>query len=334
MRVLHVVKEGAVLRRQEDRIRVVSGRECIAEVVVRDLEQVVLWGNVTVTGPAVALLVERGVDVVLLGPGGRFRGRIVGTGSGHVALRVAQYRLLSSEQGAFDLARRIVRAKIANQRTLLRRHARRHGRDEALDGGIRALAAAQQRLDRTSCLEEVRGVEGSAAAAYFRALGATIRVEGFRFEERNRRPPMDPVNTLLSLGYTLLFNACEAAIQVVGLDPWLGALHAAQSGRPSLVCDLQEEMRAPAVDALVVGAIHRRVFGPDDFEQEVPGEPVTMKPRAVRRLVELFEARLGLPASGAQGALVVTLRERILRQARALARHVRGEAPYEGWTWR
>jgi CRISPR-associated protein Cas1 len=167
------------------------------------------------------------------------------------------------------------------------RHARRHGLGEPVDTAAIAIQACIARLESAGSLDAVRGCEGAASAAYFRVFGEMIRADGFHFPGRNRRPPMDPVNALLSLGYTLLLNTVEAAIQLVGLDPQLGTLHAPETGRPSLACDLVEEYRAAVVDPLMVGAINQRQVTPDDFEEAGEGEPVVVKREALRTVVSL-----------------------------------------------
>jgi CRISPR-associated protein Cas1 len=268
------------------------GRKREAELSTHDLGQIVLMGNVLLTPGAVDLLLERGIDTVMLTVHGRYRGRIVGTGTGHVVLRLAQYDALRDPGRTLALAKAIVRGKTVNQRAFLLR-AIREGRDgDRLRPAAIAMRATMERVTRCEGLGETRGCEGAAAAAYFRVFGALLTAPGFRFDGRNRRPPMDPVNALLSLGYTLLANVVEAAVHVVGLDPYLGALHAPEHGRPSLVCDLQEEFRAPVVDALVVAVVNRGLVDAGDFEDAGEGQPVVMKREAVRGLVQAFERRM------------------------------------------
>jgi len=156
-------------------------------------------------------------------------------------------------------------------------------------------------------------------------FGGLLRAPGFHFDGRNRRPPMDPVNALLSFGYTILSNAVEAAVSVVGLDAFLGALHAPAAGRPSLVCDLVEEFRAPVVDALVVGAINVAEVTPEDFEDAGPGEPVVVRREALCTVLRLLERRLTSPVHYAPLGKKLPYREVLLQQARHLARVVLGE---------
>jgi len=328
---VYIVHDGATLRREGERLRLFARRELQRELSVRGLRQLVLMGNITLTPSALDLLVRRGVDVVLLSHRGRYRGRIVSGPSSNVALRMAQYRELSQPERTLATARRFVRAKIANQRTLIVRHARRHTPTRGLRVARVAMKASLLRLERAQTLDELRGAEGAAAASYFRSFGDLLRAPGFRFDGRNRRPPKDPVNALLSFGYTLLLNVVETAVQVVGLDPYLGALHAPLSGRPSLVCDLQEELRAPVVDGLVVAAINKGALTPKDFEEQPEGAPVVMPQETVRWFVTLFERRVARGTHYAPFGKRLSYRDIAEQQARRLARDLLGEEPYEGF---
>jgi CRISPR-associated protein Cas1 len=234
-------------------------------------------------------------------------------------LRLAQYEALRDEGIRLAFAKAVVRGKIANQRRFLLR-AIREGRDsKQLRPSVIGMRATMARVGDCTSMDEVRGCEGAAAASYFRSFGALMTAEGFRFDGRNRRPPMDPVNALLSLGYTLLANVVEASVQVVGLDPYLGALHAPEHGRPSLVCDLQEEFRTPVVDALVVAVINRGLVEPGDFEDGGEGEPVVMKREAFRVLVKAFERRMARAVLVESLGKRLTLRAIVEQQVRGLA---------------
>lgn len=327
MRTLYLAHDGAVLRREGERLLAVAKGHVLSESSVRGLRQLVLLGNVTLTPAALDLLVRHGVDTVFLTHHGRYRGRLVGQGSTHVHLRLAQYAMSQDPERVVSVARQVVTGKITNQRNLLLRHARRHGQTDRLRAARSALALLRDRVPDANELDAVRGLEGAAAAAYFRAFGDLLRVDGFAFPGRNRRPPMDPVNALLSFGYTLLSNVVEAAVLVVGLDPFLGTLHAATTGRPSLVCDLVEELRAPVVDALVLAALNRRAIRPEDFEDVGPEEPVVLRRETVRWFVTLFERHLERGGHYAPDGRRLSWRDIAERQARVYARHALGDLP-------
>jgi len=319
MRTVCVNTQWASVRR-EGRVLLVAKKDAPpTRFRVSDLDQLVLMGNITLTPSALDLIMEKGVDTVFLTSTGRYRGRILSGTSSNVTLRLAQFEKLRNGS-AFPMARAIVMGKCNNSRVFLQRFIRRHGPTPHLDSAVRAISAATARAQLASTLDEVRGCEGSAAAAYFRAFDDLLKVEGFHFNGRNRRPPMDPVNALLSFCYTLLFNTVESLVRIVGLDPFLGALHAPKNGRPSLVCDLVEEFRAPVVDALIVSALNKKRLHPEDFEDAGPGEPVIIKREAIAVVLELFNARLASKTLYSPQQRKLTYRDIIEQQIRHLAR--------------
>lgn len=333
-RTLYVTTHGAVVRRSGERLRITARKKQLVDVPLSEISQLVLLGNITLTPAALGALVDRGIDIVLLTQSGGYRGRIVGGISSNVRLRLAQYDLSRNEERTLELAKRIVIGKARNQRALLMRHARRHGETHGLAVARTSLKAAALRCERATTLDEARGCEGSAAAAYFRVFGELLRNEHFHFTRRSRRPPLDPVNALLSLGYTLLTSVVEGSLRVVGLDPWIGSLHEPVAGRPSLACDLVEELRAPIVDALVISAINHGAFTPEDFEDVGPGEPVLLQRSTVRWMITLFERRLARTTAYEPLGVKLTWRQVIEQQARMYARHVLGEDDYTPYRMR
>jgi CRISPR-associated protein Cas1 len=229
---------------------------------------------------------------------------------------------------ALSLAREIVRGKIVNSRVFLAKAGRRQDAGGAvLQEMAQRLAAVEERLVEADTLDRVRGFEGRASALYFEVFDRLLKNPEFEFRGRNRRPPLDPVNVLLSFGYTLLANAVETAVQIVGLDPYVGALHEIAYGRPSLVCDLMEEYRAVIVDPMVVACINQRAISPEDFEPGQNGEPIRFKREGVKYFIELFEKRLRgeifYPPRGQR----LTYRQVIEEQVRHFARVVLGIDP-------
>ncbi len=327
-----MIEEGATVRRDGERLEVFARGERRASLPTYELGQLVVVGNVMLTPAAIDLLVEKEADIVLLSTHGRFRARIGGGLSSHVRLRMAQVVALGSPEGQRSLATAIVGGKIDNQRSVLLRHGRRHGWRDPMRRADVSMRAARRRLAIAATVDEVRGGEGAAAAAYFAAFPELIRVEGFSFPRRSRRPPLDPVNAMLSFGYTLLLTTVVGATHVVGLDPYLGALHEPLPGRPSLACDLLEELRAPVVDLLVLGIVNRGALTPSDFVMGDEGDGVTMKREAMRWFIELFERRMARPTTYRDRSL--PWRQVVLAQARALARHLLGEEPYQPYKMR
>jgi CRISPR-associated protein Cas1 len=324
MKTAYVTEQGATLRRDGPVLQVWTGKKRRAELLVHDLDQLVLMGNILVTPAVLDFLIAERIDTVFMSIHGRFRGRLLHEHSKNVRLRLSQYKRLDDAGFARTVAKRIVAGKISNARAFLMKAARRQGGTEELAVAAARLRAMVERLDEMETLDQVRGCEGRASAVYFGTFGALLKNPEFSFTDRNRRPPMDPVNVLLSLGYTLLANAVETAVQIVGLDPYLGALHEVAYGRPSLVCDLMEEYRSVIVDPMVVACVNQRSFSPDDFENAGEGEPVAFKRPAVRWFVELFERRMRNQILYPPRNQRLTYRQVIEEQVRAFARHLLG----------
>ncbi|MBI4517326.1 MAG: CRISPR-associated endonuclease Cas1 [Deltaproteobacteria bacterium] len=330
MKTAYITEQGATLRRDGPVLQVWTGKKRITELLVHDLDQLVLMGNIMITPAVLDFLIAERVDTVFMSIHGRFRGRLMHEHSKNVRLRLAQYQQLQTPGVALALAQRLVRGKILNTRAFVLKAARRMGGDSELAEAAARLLAMAERLAEMKTLEQVRGCEGRASAVYFGIFGRLLKHPDFTFTDRNRRPPLDPVNVLLSLGYTLLANAVETAIQIVGLDPYLGALHEIAYGRPSLVCDLMEEYRSVIVEPMVVACINQRSFAAGDFESAGEGEPVRFKRAALKWFVELFERRLRgtilYPPRGQR----LTYRQVIEEQVRRCARVLLGtEAVYE-----
>ena len=219
---------------------------------------------------------RRGVDLVFLTTSGRFLARIVGESRGNVTLRREQYRAADDETRSRALAGDFLLGKLFNSKWILERAAREYPLRldaETLKAASAQLGGSIKQLGPCETLEQLRGVEGSAATVYFRAFDQLIlnQKDVFRFEERRRRPPTDPVNALLSFGYTLLARDCAAALEGVGLDAYVGFLHRDRPGRISLALDLMEELRGVMVDRFVLTLINRRELGAKDFATQENG---------------------------------------------------------------
>jgi len=239
-----------------------------------------------------------------------------------------------------------VAGKLANTRTLLRRLNQRVKLDPVI-GALHRIRMLSGRLGEAESTEALMGFEGRAAVEYFKALGLLISGEGFTFDGRNRRPPRDPVNALLSLGYTLLANAIQTQVHVVGLDPYLGCLHGVEYGRPSLVLDLMEEFRPVLVDSLVLQVINRGILRTTDFyypedkeaaafdfaEDERPkeGYPVLLTHQGMRKFITRFEHKLNQRVLYLPTGKRLTHRDICLEQARSLARNLQGEGEYAAY---
>lgn len=291
---IYVRTPGFKVVKRGERLEVVTpgeAGECVLSEPLRTIDGVSLFGNVQITTQALVELLDRQVTVTWLTGSGRFRGRATPASSRGETLRLEQARRALVEEHRLELARELVAAKIRNSATVLCDEAANYPhvglletRDTLLDLAARSLSATR--------LEEVLGVEGAAAAAYFRQFPVLDRA-GLGWEGRRRRPPPDPVNSLLSLGYTLAGQELEGQAAAQGLDPGFGFLHGVTDGRASLALDLLEPFRPLAVDRLVFTLLNRGTLKASDFARRVDGRGgVVLVPEALRLFLHAWEASL------------------------------------------
>ncbi len=327
---LYVVEQGSRLHRVGARLLVRDReRRVLRDVPMFRLDRVLLFGNVEVTTEAFVQIVRKGIDLVYLTRTGSFKCRANPLRLEDAELRVLQYRLSLDVERRLAAARRMVAAKIGNCRVLLRRTTPAAPPIRgALMPKLKQLASE---AERAPSLEFLRGIEGTAAREYFAGLGAKLK-QDLGFLGRARRPPRDPVNALLSFGYTLLYGQVLSAVHTAGLDPYQGVLHVIQKGRPSLPLDLMEELR-PLVDGLVLGLVNRVALTARDFRMD-PQLGCRMSERALARFVDTFHARMrGTVLSEATGR-TVSYSEFIRLQARAFADFTRRNTEYIPLCWR
>jgi CRISPR-associated protein Cas1 len=271
LNTLYVTTQGAWLARERENVLVRVEQETRLRLPIHNLGAIVGFGQVSASAPLMGLCAERGVSIAFFTEHGRFLARVEGPVSGNVLLRRQQHRLSDDTQLAVVLASTLVAAKIANSRFVLQRALRDradtpHG--DSLNDAIVHLTSLlrQVRMDDVA-LDSARGYEGAAARAYFDVFGHLIlnQHDSFHFRGRNRRPPIDAVNALLSFLYTLLRHDIASALEGVGLDPAMGFLHRDRPGRPALALDLMEELRAPLADRLALALINRAQVKPNGF---------------------------------------------------------------------
>ncbi len=325
---LYVQGRGAQIRLSGERIIVTVPGEKATEVRLSNTSSVTLYGNVQVTTQALRRLMDDGIPVLFATGGGWLVGRALGSDTKNVELRTSQYRKAQDESFRLRLAKEIVRTKILNSRTLLRRN----HRDTPKVALLELKQLAKKATDSDS-LESLLGLEGTAARAYFREFTGMLKAElsdGFEFDRRNRRPPKDPINALLSFCYGLLVRETTIAAQTVGLDPLLGFYHRPRFGRASLALDLMEEFRPVLADSTVINVINNGVITPADF---VRGQgAVALKDSARKRVIQAMQRRLDQLINHPVFDYRLSYRRVLEVQARLLSRTLLGELPeYPGF---
>ena len=325
---LYVQENRAVIRKKGEVLDIYVGEERVASARLIDVSRVVIQGNAYITTPALRHLMSLGIPVTWMSYGGWFDGHTIGTGHKNVELRTAQYRASFDDGRCLRVARGIVKAKILNARTLLRRNWRGEEKPERL------LASLKREADKSvkaRSIQELLGIEGSAAARYFGAFRNLIRQDGdpasftFDFTKRNRRPPSDPVNTMLSYAYTLLVKAWTVTLSAVGLDPYRGFYHQPRYGRPSLALDLMEPFRPLIAESSVIQAINNGEVRPSDFVS-VAGA-VSMNADGRKRFIATFERRMSHEITHPVFGYRVSYRRLLELQARLFGRYLLGELP-------
>ncbi len=336
---LYVNQQGAKLRIENNRLQVVANpdsptleSEILVSLPLAHVSQVVLFGNISITTPAIDRLLAQGVEVIFLTRQGEYRGRLEGGLMPHVPLRRQQYQRLAQPEFTLAMARAFVNAKLAHQKTLLQRHNRDQS-DPDIDHCIEQLNDAQQLLAHRHQLSSLRGLEGSATAAYFRGFKRLFD-PAWKFDDRNRRPPRDPVNVLLSLGYTLITRIAASAVEATGLDPYAGFLHEIAYNRPALGLDLVEEFR-PVVDGVVLWCCRSGQLTPADFGPGPAERPVQLDDDGKRRFLKAFEERMEQRLTHPRRGLQFPLRQCLLEQARQIVDCVQsGKPDYRGMGFR
>lgn len=329
LNTLYVQTQGAYLHLDHETLKLEVERKTAFQMPLQHIGGMVLFGNVMVSPFLLHCFAEDGRSVVWMSRGGRFKCRLNGPVSGNVLLRKAQYATQADPALATAVARNVVAGKVRNSRTVIQRAARETDSAEdrdALEEASKLLAAALRAAGRVLTLDEVRGVEGQAGHVYFDNFRRMVRAdrEVFSFSGRNRRPPRDRVNALLSFIYALVRGDCVSACEGVGLDPQFGYLHALRSGRPSLALDLMEELRPILADRLALALINRSQVALRDFEER-PGGAVNLSESGRKAVLVAYQKRKQEEVSHPVLDRQVPLGLIPHVQARLLARHLRGD---------
>ena len=323
MSTLYITQQGAVLSKTSERLKVSVEKQVISEIPLIKVSQVVVFGHVMITPGTLNLLMRHEIEVCYLTQHGSYLGRTQPEMSKNGPLRFEQYTAVSDPKRRLELARGFVLGKLANLRITLLEKTGKEDKTET-KRIVKQIKDAEKGAKKARNLDRLRAYEGAGSAAYFSGFQLMIKTEQFQFEKRVRRPPTDPVNALLSFGYTLLTNNMLSAVNIVGFDPYIGYLHAQEYGRPSLPLDLIEEFRPLIVDRMVLACLNQGILTPEDF-QTAEENACRLTDDGRRKFLEQYEQRCATEFSHPELNRKMTYRQSFEQQTRLLAKTLQGE---------
>ena len=318
---LVINEQGSYLSKKGEELILKKDKEKLGSVRIMEVSDISLYGNVQISTQALGEMIDRNIPISYFSYGGWFRGMSLGMPHKNVELRIKQYRVYNDENKRLGLSRMFVHGKIKNARTLLMRNAE----------GIKYVCTAEmkrlgEKALRCKTEDSLLGIEGAAARLYFMSFPQMLKnglKDGFDFKNRNRRPPKDPINAMLSFCYSLLTKDLTIAALKVGFDPYLGFYHKPRYGRPALSLDIMEEFRPIVADSVVISAINNEEIKPDDFIIRNLG--VTMNPDARKSLTYAYERRMRTQIKHPLFGYQVSYRRVLELQMRIMARCLNGE---------
>lgn len=329
LRTLYLLEHGTVLCKESERFVLRKKGAVVQEIPAIKVDQIMVFGNSQVTTQTMQFCLMEKIPIYLLSGKGRYYGVIDSFDTDPVLLHRDQFATASDHAFCLKLARKFVAGKIGNGRVILKRLARRR-QTPKVKAAIPALKQTISRLNDAETIDQVRGMEGTAAKRYFAALSDVLGPD-WHFQKRIRNPPTDPVNAMLSYGYTLLFYNIYSFMRARGLNPQVGYLHALRAGHPALVSDMIEEFRAIIVDAVVLNlALNKRII-PENFDySRNPRRPCLLNKRARTTFIQALETKLNTAIKHPASGLQLDYRRLIEHQVNHLAAVIRGrQAQYK-----
>jgi len=324
MGTVYITTEDAYIGKTDERLTVRAKGEKLLDVPLLKVDGLVVLGRSTLSPAAVSELLDRNIPLSFLTVTGKFRGRLEPELTKNIVVRRSQWAAAGETAQSIHAVRAFIRGKLKNYRAALQRSQRDYP-ERDLSSAVTALKQTIARLDRESSIDVLRGFEGAGSATYFGCFGQLLRNPQFSFDKRSRRPPTDPVNALLSFGYSLLRHDVQGAANIVGFDPYLGYLHVERYGRPSLALDLMEEFRPLVVDAMVLSVLNRQQFEPEDFESEPLSGAVRLTDEGRKRFLRSYEQKKQSKFKHPMMKRQCSYREAFEIQARLLAKYLMGQ---------
>lgn len=324
---LYITRQESYLHKERETLVIKQGSEKLLQLPIHALQHLFCFGNVLVSPFVLGFCGEKGIGLSFFTEYGKFLGRLQGRQSGNILLRKAQYKMAETMPAL--LAQTFIAAKVANTRMVLQRYQRNHGQQEDIDKAVKGLGQRLEEIKHQTNIDKLRGLEGDAAALYFSVFSHMIKdaSNDFIFNQRNRRPPQDAVNAMLSFAYSLIGNEISSALQGVGLDPQAGFLHTDRPGRDSLAQDMLEEFRAWWADRFVLSLINRKQVNIKGFDIQASGA-VVMKDETRKIFLTAWQSKkqeeITHPFTNEK--MPVGLLPHI--QSLLLARHIRGDIAY------
>ncbi len=339
LNTLYVTTQKSYLHKKGESIEVVVEDKTVATIPMINLDSIVCFGNIYISPFLLGSAPEHNITISFLSESGKFLARVQGPVAGNVLLRKAQYRVSDDKERSAQVARFFITGKIANQKTVLQRFVRDY-KDKIdvsrVQESIRILDRNLIKIEKEIDLDKLRGIEGDSAETYFSVFDDLIvsQKDDFKFEGRNRRPPLDNVNAMLSYVYTLLYHDMITACEVVGLDPAVGFMHRDRSGRLSLALDLMEEFRSFFADRLVLSLINRKEINANQFEKTASGA-VIMNESARKKVITSYQEKKSTVLNHPYVEKKMHLAILFQTQARLLARYLRGDIDgYPVYIWK
>jgi CRISPR-associated protein Cas1 len=333
MSSLYVVQQGTALQKEQGRFILKPPKEEELEVPIREVERILVFGNVQLSTAVISTCLNLHIPVVFLSQLGEYKGHLWSAETADLVVEAAQFGKRQDEVFQRQVARAIVYGKLWNSRQMLVRLNRKRQLTE-VETAIATLATSLAILEDPAqdlTVESLRGYEGNGAACYFQGLGQLITNPGFSWQGRNFHPPTDPINSLLSFGYTLLFNNVLSLLLAEGLNPYLGNLHGAERQKAYLAFDLMEEFRSPVVDSLVMRLVNQKSIRPTDFTWPKENGGVYLTDPARRVFLKNFEQRMSSKTSHPDIQESVSHRRIIQLQIQRYKQALMGSKLYEAF---
>lgn len=325
MSYLYVNENGAVLSYSDNCFKVSCKDGVVSSIPSETLDGVSLFGAVQVTTQCIETCLRKGINISFYSTNGSYFGRIVSTGHVNAIRQKKQARLSDDEEFKLEFSKKIIEAKIHNQHVLLKRYLRGVAADQNINDMVKNVQSCEKKIQYCESIEQLMGYEGNAAKNYFAVLSRLVKKE-FRFNGRNKRPPKDAFNSMLSLGYSILMNELYGEIENKGLNPYFGFLHSDRENHPTLASDLMEEWRAVIVDSVVMSLINGNEISIDNFYRREDSPGIFLDKNGFKIFASKLEKKFSVQARYlSQAEYPVSFRRGIGMQIESLVRAIEKE---------